>query len=1162
MQLWRFICIWLFSIICIKALAQESPKTQSKVVFVNDSIQLPEAQTILRESIIIYENDRIISNDLYTFDPFHNRIYFKNKFQGQVKVEWQLIETGLLKKPLYLKSRELIHESFIEKKNPFTYDVGSSDINQFENKTLNITGNIGRGITGGNNRNLAVNSNLNLQISGKLADLDVKAAISDENNPIQPEGNTQVIQDFDKVYIQLSKGENEFVLGDYEMKSSSSGYFMKYNKKSRGVMIRTSTNLTSKAKLTTEVQGAISRGRFARNVINAVEGNQGPYKLYGANGEIYIIIISGTEVIYLDGERLKRGEQNDYIIDYNSGELSFTPRRIITRYSRIVAEFQYSDRNYARSVFQLNSHYQTDKFTIHASYFSEQDHKSQPYLQNLSDTDKIVLSLAGDNPNLAVTSGAVRTNTFNSSRILYRYIDSIGFGKIYIYAPNQGSDSVFYDVKFSFVGENKGNYILSASSANGRTYKWVAPSAGIPQGNYEPIIQLITPKRNQLFTLGTEIKTGEFGKLFLEYAHSVNDKNTFSSFDKNDDGGNGIRLQYTIESNLSKVDLNAWKLKSEIKYEQVDKNFRYIERYRDVEFDRTWNRLLTNQSFSDTGYNENIVSFKSTVSSLRNGFIYYQAGYYNRNNLFNGIQHLVGSEFSIEKININSSFEYLNTSNQFANAISNQIRSVKFDISRMFRYFKTGIKYENESSSFNKGNDTLLSGSYHYKLQGIYLINVDSGSLKYKLDYTQREDLLPSSESYKQATIGRNYSASAEHTSANLNRLNASFTYRELSISDTSLINQNAERTLLTRLEYEYSLFKKLISANSYLQIGSGNELKRDFQFLQVIPGQGLYLWKDFNSDGIQSTDEFVLASASDRVRADYIKVFLPTNTSVRVNSNQFSQTISINPINVIKQKNGFPGFITRFNNQLALRLERKTNDLGKFDFLNPFTQISSGSLISNNSIFRNNLFYNRNNPTWGCDYLYLIQSNRALLSYGTDIRGKEEHQFNIRWNLNRTTSVLVTNSSGERYYFSQFYTENSYKYTFIEIKPKLIYQATKQIRVTLIYSEFTGTNLATYGAQKGSSREAGTELRYTFNGNGAFTLKYSSYTIAFDGNISTPLGYDMMQGLTVGRNQLWNINFQQLISNGIQLTFAYDGRLTPGSQMIHIGRMEARYIF
>jgi hypothetical protein len=92
-----------------------------------------------------------------------------------------------------------------------------------------------------------------------------------------------------------------------------------------------------------------------------------------------MILIAGTEVVYLDGDRLKRGEGNDYMMDYNSGEITFTAKHLITRFSRIVVEFQYSDRNYARSVLAFNDQVTWKKWTFTLNVFSEQDHKNQPF---------------------------------------------------------------------------------------------------------------------------------------------------------------------------------------------------------------------------------------------------------------------------------------------------------------------------------------------------------------------------------------------------------------------------------------------------------------------------------------------------------------------------------------------------------------------------------------------------------------------------------------------------------------------------------------------------------------------------------------------------------------------------------------------------------------
>jgi len=79
---------------------------------------------------------------------------------------------------------------------------------------------------------------------------------------------------------------------------------MKYNKKNRGLQWQFESE-TDKGKHSAEIDAALARGRFARNEITGIEGLQGPYRLNGSRNEQFIIVISGTENVYLDGKRWK-----------------------------------------------------------------------------------------------------------------------------------------------------------------------------------------------------------------------------------------------------------------------------------------------------------------------------------------------------------------------------------------------------------------------------------------------------------------------------------------------------------------------------------------------------------------------------------------------------------------------------------------------------------------------------------------------------------------------------------------------------------------------------------------------------------------------------------------------------------------------------------------
>jgi len=100
------------------------------------------------------------------------------------------------------------------------------------------------------------------------------------------------------------------------------------------------------------------------------------------------------------------------------------------------------------------------------------------------------------------------------------------------------------------VGEGRGNYLPANTTANGRVYNWVAPyynvdsGTVIPQGSYEPVIFLVTPKYQQLYSLGGDVRIDKNNTLTTEVAMSNYDQNMYSSKDNKTNIGFAARAGY------------------------------------------------------------------------------------------------------------------------------------------------------------------------------------------------------------------------------------------------------------------------------------------------------------------------------------------------------------------------------------------------------------------------------------------------------------------------------------------------------------------------------------------------------------------------------------------------------------------------------------------
>ncbi len=1113
--------------------------------------------TLLVDSLAVVSGSVYIPNfkDKSDYTLFKGRLVWKAaSVRDSVNVIYRIAQY-----PNTFENRDRTTVRAYYEENPFKYSPTQTDKTEYGN--LNTRGNISRGIGMGNAQDIVVNSNLNLRLNGIIAnDVDVLAVISDENNPIQPEGNTQQIQDFDRIFITLKKDSGVLTVGDFLMQKPKESYFLNYYKKSRGLQL---SNVLYKDdwRIKLNAEAAISRGKFSRNTIEGIEGNSGPYRLSGSNGEIFIVVIAGTENVYLDGKKLIRGEDNDYVVNYNSGEITFTPKVLITAYSRILVEFQYSDRNYARSVAHLGTKITKGKYSIYANFFNEMDLKSQPYQQSLDGFDSSqgfsaleVLSNAGDD--LAFFRNERKLSQFSTERIMYKKEEQGGID-IFIYTSDPNENTTFYDVSFSYVGVGNGSYNQAQSAANGKVFKFVGEGLGL----YEPIEILIAPQRLNSLNLGF-IKEDQGKTSGIEFTKSGYDKNTFSNIDDADNGGFGIKA--FRKTNKTLMD-STWRFKSALDYEIVNAKYNYIERYRNVEFDRKWNKVISNP----TSFSALLPSYEHIANALfalekgnKAKFINNTAMFF-RPNSFSGLSNVSIAEFQIKKIKSATTLELMNSSStQDSNIIDNLFYSLKSNLQRPFKYFVGGGQYVIENSTF-KLNDSLQSMSYGFRAASLFLRNKPESKLKYNLAASQRDDNRPQNEGFVLATVGRDLTLNSSYASKSFNRIDVNTTYRQLQVKDTTLSLKQVENTLQSRIELDFKLFKKFIRSRTFYQLGSGQEQRREFQYLQVQPGNGIYIWNDYDSNGVKTLNEFEIASDLDRQRADHLKIYTPVAGFFTTNSNKVSQTVELNPSVFIKKRGKKKPFYSRFNSISSLILDKKVLPTDFLSFINPLhEQLEDTSLIKSSQSFRTTVFYNRGNPVYSIDYSYVNSNSKLLLTNGFDSRRNNDNILNSRVNLGKKFSLNTRFAQGERLYVSQFFNDRSFNYTYLELEPKLQFLVRNAFRVELKTKYYSAKNNPKYGQENSQNFEIGSNLKYNKVKRGTLEAGASYIKVKFNGEASSTLGYELLRGLQNGNNATWNFNYKRTLVNNIQVLISYDGRKSEDAPVIHIGRLVARYLF
>ena len=1082
---------------------------------------------------------------------------------------------------------------------PFTYNPFNLSGDAFNFSNLDYSGVFARGISLGNAQDLILNSNFNLQVAGKLGDVEILAAISDNNVPLQPEGNTQQLQDFDRIYVQFSYKKQQLIAGDYNIKRPKGSYFMNYYRRLQGGQLRTNLKLGNKGRLISDASFAISRGQFARNNFPGIEGNQGPYRLTGNSGEQFIIIIAGTERVFIDGQLMTRGADNDYVIDYNLGEITFSPSQLITKDKRIQVEFSYSDLGYLRSLATANVAYESKKSTVRFNFYSEQDAKGQQLSNSLSDSAKAVLQRAGDNTDQAFISSinTIDPDAQNNGSVFYKLMDTLANGIFYdsILVYSNNTDSALYTAKFALVSSG-GDYIRIQGAANGVVYQWIAPDplTGLARGTHAAVQLLTAPKQRQLYNLGIDYRLHKNAKISADIALSNVDQNTYSSLGNDDNQGLAARLSYqqTIPFWGPKINRYTSKDSQQIAattiininahYEFLMQSFEFVEPYRTREFARDWNITLSEATA------EHLYKVRFNVKGPKWGSAAYEFSGLNKGSLYNGYRHLLNlnTQFKGFRFVSNSSLTQSKT-----NTESSLFARPRVDLSysiQKLKNLKIGVYGELEQiQRRDLLQDSLKTGSFYYNLLKVYADLPASKRLNLHVHYSRRHDYSADSLRFRVNAIADDFNVAGKWDASKFSKLKWNLSYRNLAIVDTSLSNESPKETYLGRLEYLLNIKNGFIRSSTIYQLGSGQQQQIQYEYVPVDIGQGSHIWVDRNEDQVEQINEFELANFQDQ--ANYIRVSLLTGQFIRTNNVLFSQSLTIRPkvlIRSIKKKKKWDktpiGFdiLERFSSRSIFKIERKTYDgaQGVVPF-NPFQlDIVDSSLVAISSAIQNNLYFNRTG-LYSFELTQRDNRGKTLLSTGFETRSYSEYALRQRFNIKPSLAskrasknnnwaqqfrfqAQLIGAIGQQSSTAAFFPERALQIQFYKIEPQFSVLYKNTLRVVLKYKYQYKENTINL-METLNSHDITTEFTYSRSAKTNVRASFSIVQVDFSGDATTATGYTITEGLQSGSNFLWKVSLAQALSRNIQMTISYEGRKTGDTApVVHVGRAEIRANF
>jgi hypothetical protein len=985
--------------------------------------------------------------------------------------------------------------------------------------------------------------------------------LTDENSPIQPEGTTQTLREVDKVYVEIKSPNYAVTLGDFNLAvgQSEGGEFGQLNRKLQGAHGVASFSRIGGADFdgSMSVIAGTARGKFITNQLQGVDGVQGPYQLTDQNGQKQILVVAGSERVYLNGELMTRGETNDYTIDYAIGEVTFSSKRLMTNASRIVVDFEYTNEEYTRNVIGGSVAGQTlgRALNFNVSFYQEADDPDAPVNYALTDSTRKILAQSGTNKFRASVSGLSYVGKDSGQYILRDTTINSKSYPLLVYAP--GNSSAMYSVTFSYVATVPSDSVGYTRIAAGE-FQFV----GLGSGNYMPVQFLPMPQLHQAMDVHAQANVSKDFSVAGEYAVSRFNANRLSTDDSVNVAGGAMKLSARYnpkQTNIGGKNFGAMDLNLSERF--VDHRFVSLDRANDVEFNRKWDVAMTTTADEKTYEMSLAYSPVKTVQGTV-GYGSLERTGETRSTRTQMDVALVDSSLPTTQYH----FENIQSSNYSLDNVSQWIRqrgTIEYAIAR----WRPGLRIETEDrKATQNGGDSALSGSFRFLEIAPKLAVAEFSRMTTSAELQFRTEDSASAGSLKRASnaVTQLYSWRlaewhALSSSLTLNVRNVQFTDE---FKRRGNVNTDA---VLVRSETRYAPFQRAVESEWYYEFSEQRSARMQRIFIQVAKGSGNYRYLgDLNGNGVKDESEFELTNYD----GDYIVTYYPSDKLYPVADLKASMRLKLQPARLLPNPSTqFEKILKVFSTETYLRVNETSNTPDtKEIYLLHFSKFQNDSTTLNGSNqFTQDVFIFENSSDLSFRLRYNERHSLLQLVSSVERGYLQERSVRVRSQLipeisnqtdyTNTTDRLVASVQS----VSQRDLESNALLIDFSYRPDMRWEVGFTLGATATVDRFISSTATS------DINQQGLRVTQSFPSMGQLRIEFTRKETTLSNVPSSfliSLPYEFTQGNVVGKTYLWQVTFEYRLTSNIQLSTNYTGRLEGAGDPVHQLHMEARAFF